>query len=246
MQDNVLPLTATLCKYKGEISIKQLLLFIENPTVYKTELADFVYNRLYEKYIEPFYVLEEIKKDTNYLSNILHTIETTTLGAASAEDGKIRTGFAIMANMCLLIETLQSFRYGLRSSKDINLQVFNSFFSEPNTISVFNKLKCNELEDRKEGFYSCVRCGILHQGETTKGWMIHPKFEKALNPKERTINAQKFLSMMRAVLANYKYELIHADLSSQLWNNYLLKLHTLIQNCELPTEIVKLRNWNKK
>ena len=89
-------------------------------------------------------------------------------------------------------------------------------------------MACNELENRRDGFYTGVRCGLLHQGETLQGWTISSKDAKALDAKTRQINAQKFLGLMRAVLAGYKQELIKADLDSELWKERR-QLHLFVQ-----------------
>ena len=48
------------------------------------------------------------------------------------------------------------------------------------------------------------------------------------------------------MLAGYKQELMKADLDSELWNNYVLKLHVLIKNCEMPAGLqVKGKQKNK-
>lgn len=61
MEEKLLPLDRVLCLHGGRITVRQLMLYLENVSGHKSELADFVYNRLYEKYIEPFCVLEELK-----------------------------------------------------------------------------------------------------------------------------------------------------------------------------------------
>lgn len=234
MKKSILPPDRVLCLHGGKITIGQLMLYLGNISGHKPELAAFVYNRLYEKYIEPYLVLEALKEHKDSLKAMLAGIAEKQGGTLEDSDTKVRTGFAIMTNMCLLIETLQGFRYGLQSSQDAGLELFNQFFREKNTESVFGKLGCNELDNKKEGFYASVRCGLLHQGETLHGWTINSSYEKALAPQTREINAQKFLKLMRAVLAGYKQELMNADLDSPLWNNYVLKLRTIIKNCEVP------------
>lgn len=246
MEEKVLPLDRVLCLHGGRITVRQLMLYLENVSGHKSELADFVYNHLYEKYIEPFCVLEELKGNKEQLKSILSGIAEKQGAMFVESDARVRTGFAIMANTCLLIEALQCFRYGLPSSRDEGLKLFNQFFREKNTVAVFGKVACNELENRRDGFYTGVRCGLLHQGETLQGWTISSKYAKALDAKTRQINAQKFLGLMRAVLAGYKQELMKADLDSELWNNYVLKLHVLIKNCEMLAALqVKGKQKNK-
>lgn len=87
--------------------------------------------------------------------------------AATLEKTKY-AGFAVLALDCLLIESLQAFKSG-RHATDVkasrqayreflrNSSRFRSFF--PNDAAV-------------DSFYKNVRNGLLHDGETRKGWLI--------------------------------------------------------------------------
>jgi hypothetical protein len=71
----------------------------------KDGIADFIYNRLFSRYIRPYsYGNDEYKE-------------------------KYKNGFSIMANLCLLIETLQSFKNGWRSSERRSKRAFEQFFN---------------------------------------------------------------------------------------------------------------------
>ena len=106
----------------------------------KSSIADFVYGRLYSRYIKPF-----------SFDNDNFTKE-------------YKNGFAMMANYCLLIETLESFKNGWGDSDRKSGDAFKQFFStDPNF---------TELANKGTQIYKNIRCGILHQGETTGGWKI--------------------------------------------------------------------------
>jgi hypothetical protein len=133
-------------------------------------------------------------------------------------------GFAMMASSCLLIEALESFYQGLdRSPKGMNEGMFTSFFKRE---AAFKKFKGT-------AFYGCVRCGILHQGETTGGFTISKKgqlFEAA----SKNINACEFLSSLEKALRAYKNTLLKSNWDSEIWDNLRRKMRFIIKNCQAP------------
>ena len=71
----------------------------------------------------------------------------------------IYAGFAVLALDCLLIETLQQFRKGIRSTSPGEGETFFALFlTETSFGSYFTKKMA-------EKFYQQIRCGILHQAE---------------------------------------------------------------------------------
>src|SRR2546425_3631915 len=82
-------------------------------------------------------------------------------------DNPKRHGFAMVAVCCLMVETLESFRNGWKSTSDKGKgeAAFCGFFQ---THDEFKDLRPVAHE-----FYRAVRCGILHQAETTHSWRIH-------------------------------------------------------------------------
>jgi len=98
-------------------------------------------------------------------------------------------GFAVVNLQCSLIETIESFIQGCYSefnkkkrftewkkrNGDIiftsNKKIFHSFFSKR---SEFVKYKISGKE-----FYKDVRCGLLHETQTKKGWLILTDTEKS-------------------------------------------------------------------
>jgi hypothetical protein len=84
-------------------------------------------------------------------------------------------------------------------------------------------------------FYSNVRCGILHQGETCGGWKVErrgPLFEAST----LTINATKFLAAIKASVTAYARRLEGARWDDatrdDLWTNFLKKMDAVIKHCE--------------
>lgn len=131
-----------------------------------------------------------------------------------------KNGFAIMANCCLCIEALQSFKNGWSKTKQNGDGVFDDFFNNTTKLKEFSK----------KHFYKHIRCGILHQGETTGGWRIK---RKGLLLENKTINAVKFLDELRKELNLYAEELGNSEWKSEIWNNCRIKMRKIIKNCKL-------------
>ena len=88
----------------------------------KIGLANFIYNRLHARYINPFLV-----EDKQF---------------------KIRNGFSKMANSCLLIETLESFKQGLDNTSRISEKMFINFFQSETHFDI--------LKSRAREFYKNI------------------------------------------------------------------------------------------
>ena len=136
-----------------------------------------------------------------------------------------QNGFLIMAACCLLIEGLTAFREGWTNTKGLSKRAFALFFQGEPAFQVFR--------GREEEFWSKVRNGILHQGETAGGWRLNfTRPEEALFvPATLTINCLKFLDDLAGVLAKYRDELIHTPWNYQLWQNLRRKMAATIDDC---------------
>jgi hypothetical protein len=117
-----------------------------------------------------------------------------------------------MANCCLMIEALESFYYGWKDTrpKGMGKKAFRSFFSR---VPAFDDLKV--LSDK---FYENIRCGILHQAETTGGWRISRK-GPLFNSGTLTINATAFLNELKNYLHAYQDELNKNDWGSLVYKD---------------------------
>ena len=130
-----------------------------------------------------------------------------------------KNGFSVMANCCLCIEALQSFKLGLNETpKGTGSKTFEDFFK--------NSLYLKNFAGKK--FYKTVRCGILHQGETTGGWKIVRKGELLNN---KTINARKFLDLLISEVTHYSDELAKSDWESAIAKSCRKKFAFIIKNC---------------
>jgi hypothetical protein len=133
-------------------------------------------------------------------------------------------GFTMMAISCLMIEALESFRQGWENSDGKSKAAFCHFFDSSNQFSDFR--------GHSQQFYKHVRCGILHQAETTGGWRITRKQKAALfELGSLTVNATCFLNHLREVLDDFCNRLRIADWDSHEWRQVRKKMKALCANC---------------
>ena len=183
----------------------------------KKALANFIYDRLYGRYLKPFdYPEEDYRK--NY-----------------------KNGFSLMASCCLLIETYISFTNSkYRNTTNKGRECFGYFLTSENKFVELaaGGLQANgDISTPKQGglpndFYSNVRCGILHNAETKNGWVITRSDKKPyFNPTTKEINAAKFANRLKSVLSRYRNNLIKADFDTDdIWVNFKNRLTDLINN----------------
>ncbi len=88
-----------------------------------------------------------------------------------------------MANCCLLIETLQSFKNGWGDTDGKSGLAYRQFFSTDTNFT--------ELNQKGGEIHRHMRCGILHQGETTGGWKINRADNQEL-VQDKTIDSILF------------------------------------------------------
>jgi hypothetical protein len=138
-----------------------------------------------------------------------------------------KNGFAIMACACLLVETMESFQKGWKTTnkKGRGKRAFRQFIQRWPRFS--------PLVGYEAGFYENVRCGILHQGETRAGWRVTrnsscPVFAKG----GLVINATKFLNRLDHSLRDYAAELKKAEWNQIVWRNFRQKMDSIVANCE--------------
>lgn len=140
----------------------------------------------------------------------------------------IDSGFLTMAVSCFVIETLQSFREGEPDTNGIGQRMFKNFFkNEQDNFPDFN-------EEISSEFYKHIRCGILHQSETTNAWRVL-RVGKLLDKTEFSINAELFLESLDKSVNKYLEELTHLEYNSDLWKNAFIKLKDICENCKRKT-----------
>lgn len=203
-------------KKGNDITIEQIEHWIKDRTKNKKNIAQFIYDRLYGRYIKPFDF-----NDPEFIKNY-------------------KNGFSIMANCCLLIETYASFREKVfRDTNGKSERCFGWFFLHEKRFYDFSKggfnkhdyININGRLNNKgtpRDFYVNVRCGILHNAETRNGWKIMRSGE-FYDKKSKTINAVKFMKSLKITLNNYNKQLIGADIHKDIiWTNCLNRIRDII------------------
>lgn len=134
------------------------------------------------------------------------------------------SGFLKMAIACLLIETIESFKQGLKNTKGKSSKMFQDFFhSEKRHFPGFDAIH--------KDFFDNVRCGILHQAETTNAWRILLD-GPLLDLSEKQINADQFVQGLEYSMTEYIDRLREHHFTNKLWKNTLFKLEDICDNCE--------------
>jgi len=142
-------------------------------------------------------------------------------------DPSRKHGFCIMAICCLMIEALESFWQGWPNTNYRSRDAFRSFFQRCSNQGLGLGIFSNLAGD----FYNGVRCGILHQAETTNGWRIRRK-GSLFEPTTKTINATLFHDELEKALGRYVETLKQSDWESEIWQNLRKKMNAVLKNCE--------------
>jgi len=192
-----------LSTYPVQMTVRELKEWIARGDAQsKQRMTEFIYHRLNHRYIEP----------------LLHV-----------SPPKYRSGFLMMASACLMIETLQSFYTGKKETpRGQGLNSFKDFFQRE---TKFFPGFAAEFRDDKDNFYTNIRCGILHQAETKRGYRVL-RVGPLLDAKARTVNAEVFLKALERCLDHYVSALRTARPESELWKNAVLKLNFISDNCK--------------
>lgn len=107
-----------------------------------------------------------------------------------------RYGFAIMAIDCLLIETLQAFRYGEVNTEGRSRPLITNFLQRSPHFG-WSKPVSHQ-------FYDDFRCGILHQAETMRDSLIRSEGPLLIEePSGLIINRTEFHRRLKRVFADY-------------------------------------------
>ncbi len=204
-------------KGKAELKVvneNDLRIFLTTPDS-KAELAAVIKKRLFYRYINPFLYDsgEKIFKEDDSEKKAYEKYALL-----------YKNGFSMMANSCLLIENLESFYRGWPKTVGTSEVAFLKFFGRDKN---FKEFATNDLAS---AFYKHIRCGILHQGETTGGWSLTRDEKQLMDLYNKKINSKLFLEKLEKSISDYEMELIEAKWDSVLWNNAKKKLNAIIKN----------------
>lgn len=196
------------------VEIEVLITSEEN----KNEISNAIYDRFFERYIKIFFYKSNDIVEYYKTENKIEKIKKNSIFNA-----EYKSGFSIMTNCSLLIETVIAFLQGDNQTSTYGDEAFNRFFIKAklynNPLSVFENQK----------FYKNIRCGLLHQGETYSGFKIQRE-GKLYNQSKKIINAKKFCDEMNNFLISYQKELINSDWDSEIWDNCRAKIRHIIKN----------------
>ena len=163
---------------------------------------------------------EEAKKQI--IAFIYHRLHHRYIVPLFKVPKKFRSGFLMMASACLMIETMQAFYTGKKETKGKSRNSFKAFFERNGEL--FPGLAAHE-----EAFFYDIRCGILHQAESRRGYRIlrsGPLFDA----RAKTINAEAFLKALKRALAGYIVRL-RGSKEPAFWENAVNKVGFICDNC---------------
>ena len=139
------------------------------------------------------------------------------------ENNKAKHGFSMMAISCLVIESLCAFEKGKNETEDQGAELFEEYFSKSKYLADFSGLG--------RDFYKHIRCGILHQAETTGGWRIRrAEGEPLLDRAKKIIHATKFMDGVKKEFECFLNTLEKEEFDSVLWRNVVSKIDYLVLN----------------
>ena len=174
------------------------------------------------------YLQLELDKDSTGIVRFVRDRFTERYVTPMRVDPKLKNGFTVMAVSCLMIEAMESFYQGWADSKNKSQLAFCSFFDRNPNFSF--------MRGSSQDFYRHVRCGILHQAETTGGWHIQ-RTGRVFQEDTKTINAKLFHDQVEEALNNYCSNLERAAWDSKLWRNFRKKMKAVCENCSTKDEV---------
>ncbi|MRI35430.1 hypothetical protein EOPP23_20940 [Endozoicomonas sp. OPT23] len=133
-------------------------------------------------------------------------------------------GFSMMAISCLMIESFISLKKGWKRTNTKGKHVFEEFFQSSSHFEEFHGLGAD--------FYEHIRCGILHQAETTGGWKIRRDLtHKIVCRDQKIIDASKFMKALKHTFYEFLDHLKNQDFTSNDWKKVVKKIDHLVDNC---------------
>ena len=169
------------------------------------------------------WIADKSDSSKNHIIDLIeHRFENRYLKHMKVKE--VDSGFLIMAVCCFVIETLQSFREGVPDTNGKGKRMFKNFFNHDKEIFP----GFYELDNQ---FYTDIRCGILHQSETKNAWRIL-RGGKLLDTTEYSINARLFIQALDKSVNKYLDELRSKDFGTKIWDNAILKLEDVCENCK--------------
>lgn len=127
------------------------------------------------------------------------------------------SGFVVLSIDSLLLETLQQFREGINNGRRKSELMVTRFLSGKRFQPEFG-------EDARIAYYKDIRCGLLHQAEAKRMWLIRRGQDSILQAwpdgQGYVIDVCLFHKALRASLNDYLCDLTkpeQSDLRAKLW-----------------------------
>lgn len=130
------------------------------------------------------------------------------------------SGFVVLAIDCMLIEALEQFRRGIVDGRGRSRELIRGFLAGPRFQPDFGKVAAN-------AFYEDIRCGLLHQAEARRLWLIRRSQTELLLTRTETdadigyiIDVVQFHEALESAFDDYLNDLIdpsQKQLRENLW-----------------------------
>lgn len=127
------------------------------------------------------------------------------------------SGFVVLAIDSLLLETLQQFREGITNGHGKSQDMVTRFLEGKRFQPEFD-------QEARNAYYSDIRCGLLHQAEAKRMWLIRRGQEAMLQPSPDgqgyVIDVRAFHKAVRGSMNDYLRELRQPtsnELRANLW-----------------------------
>ena len=180
-------------------------------------------DRLYGRYFRPMnYLLNSVKNSLMHPSRYRNHSEMWHPNADEAT--LMPNGFAVMALVCLLMETLMQFREGYPKTPDgRNKELYKSF--------LMTKLRFSQTEATR--FYEDIRCGILHSAETKKNSCLTIEQAKPVMMVNDSIkvDVEKIKRLLHNYFRRYQNEL-KREANVSLRVNFIKKMDSIMKKWE--------------
>jgi hypothetical protein len=138
------------------------------------------------------------------------------------------SGFVVLAIDCLLSETIQQFMDGVTNGHGKSQKMVEKFLKGPRFQPDFDA-------EAREAFYLDIRCGLLHQAEAKRMWLIRRKqpvlLKTIVNGQGYIVDVERFHAGLQASLNDYLKQ-ISEPTSSLLRSNLWKKMN---QICSVRT-----------
>jgi hypothetical protein len=144
-------------------------------------------------------------------------LEGRFLGFASKFLRSRHSGFVVLAIDSLLAETIQQFKDGVTNGHGQSEKLVKRFLEGPRFQPDFDAAA-------RTAFYQDIRCGLLHQAEAKKMWLIRRKqpalLQKIADGQGYIVDVERFHAGVQTSLNDYLQLIIEpasVPLRSKLW-----------------------------